>query len=78
MGVVTFCEFKLSDVEDPEIYAAQPIWDWQQTDAGKWVMENATDVSYKIFPDMQSYGYRVSVYGKLDDHNTTFFKLKWG
>ena len=29
-------EFRLGDVEDPEIYAAQPIWEWQQTEAGAW------------------------------------------
>lgn len=33
--------FRLGDVDDPDIYAAQPIYEWQQSDAGKFVMENA-------------------------------------
>ena len=30
-----FHQFNLGDVEDPDIYAAQPIWEWQQTEKGK-------------------------------------------
>ena len=36
-------EFSLSDVDDPDLLAAEPIWNWQQSDSGKWVMENAYD-----------------------------------
>ena len=49
--------FSLSDVEDPELYAAQPIWEWQQTETGKWVMEHAVEapvwrrhVDYSRYP----------------------------
>ena len=34
-------KFKIDDGYDPQIYAAQIIWDWQQTTVGKWVMENS-------------------------------------
>ena len=34
--------FMLSDaVEDPTIYAAEPLMDWQNSDVGKWVMANS-------------------------------------
>lgn len=33
--MITFHRFNLSDVEDPEIYAAQPIWEWEQTEIGR-------------------------------------------
>jgi hypothetical protein len=29
-----FHEFTLGDVEDPEIYAAQPLCEWQTTEMG--------------------------------------------
>jgi hypothetical protein len=29
--------FKLSDVDDVDLYAAEPIYNWQQTEVGKWV-----------------------------------------
>ena len=35
--------FNMGDVEDPEIYAAGPLFEWQNTENGKWVMENAVD-----------------------------------
>ena len=30
---------RMGDVEDPDLMVAQSIWEWQQTDAGKWIME---------------------------------------
>ena len=36
-------EFKIGDVEDPEIYAAEPLWKWQQSEAGKWIMEHSLE-----------------------------------
>ena len=32
---------KMGDVEDPDIYVAAPIWEWQQSDAGRFIMEHA-------------------------------------
>ena len=37
-------QFKLGDVDDPELYAAQPLWEWQQSEAGKYIMENSVEV----------------------------------
>ena len=36
-------QFKIGDVEDPEIYAAEPLWQWQQSEAGKWIMEHSLE-----------------------------------
>ena len=73
-----FYSFFLSDVEDPEIYAAGPILDWQNTEAGTWVMENAIDKpSFHITPDHNSYGYRVTITGKLTPKASTYFTLKF-
>jgi len=71
-------EFRLSDVEDPELYAAGPLWDWQQTDYGKWVMDHADDPTYHVHPDPMTYGYRIAVTGLLEEQDYTFFMLKWG
>lgn len=68
----------IGDVEDPEIYAAEPILNWQNSEQGQWVMEHAVDVSYMTQLDYQSYGYKVALYGYLAVEDLTFFKLKWG
>jgi hypothetical protein len=70
--------FRLGDVEDPAIYAAGPIWDWQQTPAGCWVMEHAVEKPYwtqRI--DYQSYGYEFKIVARLSEADAVFFKLKY-
>ena len=32
---------RMGDVEDPDLFVAEPIYQWQQTEAGKWIMENS-------------------------------------
>jgi hypothetical protein len=78
MHRVTFHTFTMGDVDDPEIYAAQPIYEWQQTEQGRWVMDHCNDPKFAIEPDGQSWGHRVRLYGDINDKDATFFKLKWG
>lgn len=75
---IKFHTFNLSDVEDPEIYAAAPIWDWQQTKKGQWAMNNAHDLTYTIIPDPNHYGYRVDIVGNIsDDRIITEYYLRF-
>ena len=70
--------FRLGDVEDPEIYAAQDLWDWQQTEAGQWVMENAvTQPWWTKRMDYHSYGYEFNIVARLSEADAVFFKLKY-
>lgn len=71
--------FTVGDTEDPELYAAEPIWNWQQTDAGKWVMEHAVEppVWHRVI-DQTIYGYRYCITAKLTAKDYTFWTLKWG
>ena len=74
---VTVHVFSVGDVEDPEIYAAQPIWDWQQTDAGKFVMEHAVETpSWVRMPDTLQYGYKFQVRAKLMGARLTEYLLR--
>ena len=36
-------QFKISDVEDPDLYAAEPLLKWQESDQGKFIMEHAIE-----------------------------------
>jgi hypothetical protein len=75
---ITFHTFTMGDVEDPEIYAAQPLWEWQQTEQGQWVIANCTDPQYRINADSTGQGHLISVYGVLGDKDAVFYELKWG
>jgi hypothetical protein len=70
--------FSLGDVEDPEIYAAGPIWDWQQSEAGQFVMSNAAEPpTYHQYFDQLHYGYQYAITAWLADSDATYFCLRW-
>ena len=68
----------MGDVDDVEIYAAQPIYEWQQTDHGRWVMENAHDLTYHTMQDYSLMGHRIVIRGDLTDpRKVTEYYLRW-
>ena len=74
---VTFHTFTMGDVEDVDIYVAQPIYEWQQTEKGRWVMEHASDLRYWTNPDLASFGYKISITGNIEEKAATEYFLKW-
>lgn len=71
-------EFSMGDVEDPDLYAAQPISEWQDSEAGKFVMTHAVEKPYwtrRI--DQFSYGYQYVIVARMREPDQTFFKLKF-
>ena len=72
-------KFQVGDSEDPDIYAAPPLWEWQQTDAGKWVMSHAVETPiWNRVIDSNTYGYQYAIAAKLKATDYTFWALKWG
>jgi hypothetical protein len=75
---LTVHEFKMGDVDDPDLYAAQPLWEWQKSEVGKWVMEHATETpQWGRSNDYRTYAYHYRVTAKFSEADATFFKLKW-
>ena len=74
---VIFHSFTMGDVDDVDIYVAQPIWEWQQTDKGRWAMAHATDLTYHTYPDPNTFGYKVTIRGDLEEKKATEYYLKW-
>ena len=76
---VTVHSFSVGDVEDPEIYAAAPIYQWQETDAGKFVMEHAVETpSFHSQLDYNSFGYKYIIVAELEAKKLSEFYLRWG
>ena len=69
--------FSLGDVDDVEIYVAQPVWEWQQTEAGKWVMANCVDSYWDRHMDLHSYSHRIRIVAEFTEPNATYFALKY-
>jgi len=79
MQKITLHTFNMGDVEDPYLYAAVPISEWQKTEHGQWVMKHAvSEPTFYCNPDPNTYGFRVQIIGELEDQDATYFKLKWG
>ena len=71
-------DFMLSDVDDPDIYAAEPLYKWQQSEQGQWVMKHSVHQPYyNIAVDHNCYGYKCKIYADLSEIDLTYFKLKW-
>jgi hypothetical protein len=69
--------FKMSDVDDPELYAAQPIWEWQQTDHGKWVMTHSLDPTFHVMSDHLNWGYRILIEAWITPKRWTEYCLRF-
>jgi hypothetical protein len=71
--------FSMGDVEDPDLYAAQPLYEWEKSEAGQWVMKNAADTPtwYRI-ADPMSYGYQYQIRAKLMGPALTEWLLRHG
>jgi hypothetical protein len=69
-------EFRMGDVEDPDLYAAQPLYEWQQTEAGQWVMEHAVETPF-WHRQADLYGYTYRVVARLGEQDQTYWALKW-
>lgn len=76
---VTVYKFSVGDVEDPDLYAGQPLWAWQESEQGKWVMEHSVEppVWHRNL-DMSSYGYgyTYAITAKLTGPALTAWLLK--
>ena len=68
----------MSDVEDPDIMVAGPIWDWQETEEGKWIMENSNPApTWKRYPNATTYGHIYSIHAYLKSKDYTYWSLKY-
>lgn len=71
-------KFSLGDVEDPEIYAAEPILAFERTELGQWLVENSyKQMTYDIVADPSTFAYKVVIHAWLRERDLTFYKLKW-
>lgn len=77
MPTITFHTFHMGDVDDVDIFVAQPIWEWQQSEHGQWVMTHAQDLRYYTGADPHSFGYQVNIRGTLEPHLATEYFLRW-
>ena len=74
----TVHSFRVSDAEDPDLYAASPMLEWEKTEKGKWVMENSIPKpSWHREIDHSNWGYKYHIRAYLSPEQLTYYKLKY-
>jgi hypothetical protein len=75
---VVVYSFSLSDVEDPDLYAAEPLLDWQNSESGKWVMKHSVSMPvWHRHMDQLQYCYKYLITAEFTDKDYTFWCLKY-
>jgi len=71
-------KFSMGDVEDPDLYASQPLWEWQESKAGKFVMEHAIETPiWHRQADPYNYGHQYVIIAELEKKKLSEFYLRF-
>jgi hypothetical protein len=71
--------FNMSDVEDPDLWAAESLIEWEKSDRGQWIMKNACDTpTWYRTADPSTFGYKYIITAKLTGPPLTEWLLRYG
>lgn len=71
-------EFSMSDVEDPIVYAAEPLIKWEKSEEGQFVMSRSIEKpEWRQWLDNESFCTRICVIAKLQEKDVSYFALKF-
>jgi len=72
-------EIRMGDVEDPYLYAAFPIHEWEQTEEYRWLREQVGGEEMVFFCDNEPnmFGIVIRVYAPLTGKALTYYNLKY-
>ena len=72
-------KFKVSDAEDPDLYAAEPMCKWQESDQGQFIMEHAIDKpEWHRHLDYPSYSYQYVIVAEIEKKKLAEYYLRFG
>ena len=80
-SVTVVCHrIRMSDVEDPDLMVADPIWRWQQTEMGQWIMNRAIPQTprWDRTQDPGAFGWLYTISADLTPRDYTYWCLRWG
>ena len=68
--------FKIGDIEDPDLWAGESLYNWEKSPAGTWAMENSDPTpSWHRVPNGYGWRYEIRIY--LTPKNFTYYRLKF-
>lgn len=76
---VVVYKFNMSDVEDPDLWAAQSLYEWERSEAGQFVMQNAIDQPrLQRHHDPMFMGWTYIVIAEIEKKRYSEFLLRFG
>jgi hypothetical protein len=71
--------FRQGDVDDPDLYAAEPLYNWQKSPQGEWVMEHSVEPPvWHRMADPSNYGHKYIITATLVEKKLTEYYLRFG
>jgi hypothetical protein len=71
-------KFSVGDVEDPDLYAAQPLWEWEKSDSGQFIMKHAIQKpEWKRYSNHEIFSYNYVIIAELEKSKLAEFYLRW-
>lgn len=70
-------KFNMSDVEDPDLWAAQMFVEFERSEKGSWVMKNTIEPTWNRYIDENMYGWRYTITTTMTEEQLTYYKLKY-
>jgi hypothetical protein len=70
-------ELLMGDVEDPYLYAAFPIHEWEQSEEAQWLKTQCDDLVFFCDADPASWGFKIRIYAPLTGEALTYYNLKY-
>lgn len=69
---------QMGDCEDSDLFVSQPIYEWQQTEKGKYIMENSCPEPMWVRSiNYSTYGYEYTIKAYLTPEQLTYYKLRF-
>jgi hypothetical protein len=69
---------RVTNVDDPAVYAAEPLYEWLQTEQGRYCQKHFANLTYHLFTDVDGYGHVCVVTADVDPGVAlTGYLLKW-
>lgn len=70
--------FTLGDVDDPDLHAAEPMYKWEQSEAGQYIMSKAVETPiWQRQTDAATWSIQYCIIAKLYEDDASYFTLKY-
>jgi hypothetical protein len=67
------------DVEDPDLFAAEPLMKFEKSEKGKWVLEHSKTIPvWKRVAEFGNWGWTYVITAEFEDAALTEWILKYG